>query len=136
MNATLEAMARALFRDWFVDFGPTRAKKAGALTPYLSPDLWALFPDRLDDEGKPEGWEVGDLERSRDSNPESWTARHAPETVAYVDLANTKLGNIDKIEHYDWADAKPRAAHLACGRHHRCTVRPGNGSFCFIGRMA
>lgn len=56
MNATLEAMARALFRDWFVDFGPTRAKMEGR-APYLSPDLWSLFPDRLDDEGKPERWE-------------------------------------------------------------------------------
>lgn len=56
MNATLEAMARALFRDWFVDFGPTRAKMAGR-PPYLSPDLWSLFPDRLDADGKPEGWE-------------------------------------------------------------------------------
>ena len=60
MNAKLEAMARALFRDWFVDFGPTRAKMAGD-APYLSPDLWSLFPDRLDDEGKPEGWEVRPL---------------------------------------------------------------------------
>lgn len=57
MNATLEAMARALFRDWFVDFGPTRAKMEGR-TPYFSPGLWSLFPDRLDAEGKPEGWEV------------------------------------------------------------------------------
>ncbi len=32
-----------------------------ARTPYLSPDLWSLFPDRLDDEGKPEGWELGTL---------------------------------------------------------------------------
>lgn len=55
MNATLEAMARALFRDWFVDFGPTRAKMAG-LAPYLSPALWDLFPARLDAEAKPEGW--------------------------------------------------------------------------------
>jgi len=63
MNATLAAMARALFRDWFVDFGPTRARMEGR-PPTLSPDLWPLFPDRLDDEGKPEGWEVfrlGDL---------------------------------------------------------------------------
>ncbi|GCD76406.1 type I DNA specificity S subunit [Acetobacter pasteurianus NBRC 3299] len=54
-NETLEAMARALFRDWFVDFGPTRAKMAGE-APYLAPELWELFPDRLDEEGKPEGW--------------------------------------------------------------------------------
>lgn len=60
MNATLEAMARALFRDWFVDFGPTRAKREGQ-PPYLSPDLWPLFPDRLDDEDKPEGWEVSTI---------------------------------------------------------------------------
>ena len=55
MCETLETMARALFRDWFVDFGPTRAKMAGT-APYLSEDLWSLFPDRLDDDGKPEGW--------------------------------------------------------------------------------
>ena len=56
-NETLEAMARALFRDWFVDFGPTRTKMAGE-APYLAPELWELFPDRLDDEGKPDGWET------------------------------------------------------------------------------
>jgi type I restriction enzyme S subunit len=56
-NETLEAMARDIFKDWFVDFGPTRAKMEG-LEPYLAADLWSLFPDRLDDEGKPEGWEI------------------------------------------------------------------------------
>ncbi|MGE4061641.1 MAG: restriction endonuclease subunit S [Sphingomonadales bacterium] len=56
MNETLEAMARAIFKDWFVDFGPTRAKMEGR-PPYLAPDLWSLFPDRLDDDGKPNGWE-------------------------------------------------------------------------------
>ena len=55
MNETLEAMARAIFQDWFVAFGATRAKMEGR-PPYLAPDLWALFPDRLDAEGKPEGW--------------------------------------------------------------------------------
>lgn len=55
MNEQLEALARAIFKDWFVDFGPTRAKmKSGA--PYLATDIWSLFPERLDDEGKPEGW--------------------------------------------------------------------------------
>ncbi|WP_052369149.1 restriction endonuclease subunit S [Serpentinimonas barnesii] len=59
-NQTLEAMARALFKDWFVDFGPVRAKMEGR-APYLPADLWQLFPDRLDDEGKPEGWEIQQL---------------------------------------------------------------------------
>ena len=64
MNQTLEAMARAIFQDWFVDFGPTRAKKEG-LDPYLPQDLWDLFPDNLVDSelGEiPEGWEVKPIE--------------------------------------------------------------------------
>jgi len=59
-NQTLEAMARALFKDWFVDFGPVRAKMEGR-EPYLPADLWQRFPDRLDDEGKPEAWEMQPL---------------------------------------------------------------------------
>lgn len=54
-NKTLEAMAHALFQDWFVDFGPIRAKMEGR-EPYLPTDIWQLFPDRLDAEGRPEGW--------------------------------------------------------------------------------
>jgi type I restriction enzyme, S subunit len=54
-NETLEAMARAIFKDWFVDFGPVRAKAEGR-APYLAPEIWSLFPNALDDEGKPEGW--------------------------------------------------------------------------------
>jgi type I restriction enzyme, S subunit len=60
-NQTLEAMARALFKDWFVDFGPVRAKMEGQ-KPYLPAGLWQLFPDRLDDEGKPEGWSLGKVD--------------------------------------------------------------------------
>ena len=64
-NQTLEAMARALFKDWFVDFGPVRAKME-ARDPYLPADLWQLFPDRLDDEGKPEGWSERPLDEIAD----------------------------------------------------------------------
>ena len=64
MTQTLEEMARAIFQDWFVDFGPVRAKLEGR-DPYLPPELWGLFPDRLVDSelGEiPEGWEVGVLD--------------------------------------------------------------------------
>lgn len=46
MNETLEAMALAVFKDWFVDFGPIRAKMEGR-KPYLAPEIWAQFPKRL-----------------------------------------------------------------------------------------
>lgn len=60
MNETLEAMARALFKSWFVDFGPVRAKAEGRDTgPPQS--LADLFPDSFEDSelGEiPRGWEV------------------------------------------------------------------------------
>ena len=60
MNVTLEAMARAIFKDWFVDFGPTRAKMEGR-APYLASEIWELFPERLDNDGKPEGWSLSTI---------------------------------------------------------------------------
>ena len=71
MNQTLEQMARAIFQDWFVDFGPVRAKLEGR-EPYLPPELWEQFPDRLVDSelGEvPEGWEVKALEQFVELNP-------------------------------------------------------------------
>jgi type I restriction enzyme S subunit len=55
INETLEATAQAIFRDWFVDFGPTHAKMNGR-SPYLTSDIWSLFPDKLDESGRPVGW--------------------------------------------------------------------------------
>lgn len=84
MNETLEAMARAIFRDWFVDFGPTRAKMEGR-DPYLAPDIWSLFPDRLDDEGKPEGWAAAPLVKLVQFNPTEQLVRGAE--APYLDMA-------------------------------------------------
>ncbi len=60
MNETLEAMARAIFKNWFADFGPVRAKMEGR-EPYLPSEIWVLFPDALDDEDRPVGWDRGIL---------------------------------------------------------------------------
>lgn len=61
MGETLEAMVRALFRSWFVDFDPVRAKAEGR-GPSLPQALADLFPDRFEDSelGEiPLGWELG-----------------------------------------------------------------------------
>ena len=63
MNETLEAMARALFKSWFVDFDPVRAKAEGR-DPGLPKPLADLFPDSFEDSelGEiPKGWAVGML---------------------------------------------------------------------------
>ena len=69
MDETLEEMARALFKSWFVDFEPVRAKmvgrwRRGESLPGLPAEHYDLFPDRLVDSelGEvPEGWEVKGL---------------------------------------------------------------------------
>lgn len=60
-NQTLESMARAIFNDWFINFGPVR-KKMSRTEPYLSAELWDLFPTELDNNGKPQGWEEKPLD--------------------------------------------------------------------------
>ena len=79
MNETLEAMAQALFEDWFVDFGPTRAKIEGR-DPYLAPEIWDLFPDKLDVDGKPEGWEVFRLNQIAEHHTEVLSPAATPDT--------------------------------------------------------
>jgi len=73
MNETLEAMAQAIFRDWFVDFGPTRRKQDGAIDPVKiiggvtqnaenAARLAALFPDAFGNNGLPQGWKTSGLD--------------------------------------------------------------------------
>lgn len=61
MNETLEAMARALFKSWFVDFDPVRAKMEGRQPEGMDAETAALFPNKLVESELgliPEGWEV------------------------------------------------------------------------------
>ena len=71
VNQTLEEIARAIFKDWFIDFGPTRAKMEGR-EPYLPAEVWDLFPDSLVDSELgpiPDGWELKALEEVVQLNP-------------------------------------------------------------------
>ncbi|MCG9885782.1 MAG: restriction endonuclease subunit S [Cyanobacteria bacterium] len=100
MNETLEAMARAIFKDWFVDFGPTRAKMLGRAA-YLPEHIWSLFPDAIDPEtGLPQGWgerEIGDFielldhkriplsKRDREKRPGEYPYYGATSIMDYID---------------------------------------------------
>jgi type I restriction enzyme S subunit len=81
MNETLEAIARALFKSWFVDFEPVRAKMAGRDTG-LPPQLAALFPDRLvaSELGEiPAGWEVYTVNELADHHTRTLAPQSSPE---------------------------------------------------------
>jgi type I restriction enzyme S subunit len=141
MSETLEAMARALFKSWFVDFEPVRAKmegrwRRGQSLPGLPAHLYDLFPDRLvpSELGEiPEGWEVVTLAHFAVLNPETWSKDKAPDQIEYVDLSNTKWGRIESTTRYPWENAPSRAQRiLRSGDTIVGTVRPANGSYTLV----
>ena len=69
-NETLEAMARALFQSWFVDFDPVRAKAEGRPTG-LPDEISALFPDSFEDS------EVGEI-------PRGWGVKPLSEVASFL----------------------------------------------------
>lgn len=76
MNETLEAMARAIFKEWFIDFGPVRAKAEGRRPFGMDVETAALFPDSFEESELgmiPKGWRVGKIKDivtlSRGSSP-------------------------------------------------------------------
>lgn len=111
MNETLEAMAKAIFHDWFVDFGPVRRKLAGETDPVaimggLTPDpvrateLAALFPGMLDEDDLPRGW----VERPLDQIAEflnglalqKFPAIHGEPSLPVIKIAELRNGLTDR----------------------------------------
>ena len=90
-NATLEAVAQAIFKEWFVDFGPVRAKMEGRQPEGMSREIADLFPDRLDDEGKPEGWEWAVLSDCCEINPKRVLQKN--KYASYLDMSNMPTTN-------------------------------------------
>ncbi|MDW9480464.1 restriction endonuclease subunit S [Sinorhizobium meliloti] len=97
MNETLEAMAQAIFRDWFVDFGPTRRKLEGATDPLTimgglvqdterAKTLADLFPAALADDGLPAGWRLGVASALVEFNPKEPLKKGTP--APYSDMSS------------------------------------------------
>ncbi|MHB1281825.1 MAG: restriction endonuclease subunit S [Acidithiobacillus sp.] len=103
---TLEAMAQAIFKSWFVDFDPVRAKMAGESPESickrlkLTPEILDLFPDRMVDSelGEiPEGWSVKQL-------ADFCTTQYGYTTSATDDTAGPKLLRVTDINKNPWID--------------------------------
>jgi len=141
MNERLEAMARAIFKSWFVDFEPVRAKmegrwRRGQSLPGLPAELYDLFSSSFEDSeiGEiPQGWQAATLETFASLNPESWSNKTRPAAIQYVDLSNVKRGRIEAVAAYGAIDAPSRAQRVLRPRDSIVgAVRPGNRSYAFI----
>lgn len=89
MNATLEQMARALFRSWFVDFDPVRAKAEGRQPAGMDAATAVLFPDGFEETelGEiPSGWEIRPLPAVLEINPPRRLAKG--QIAPYAERAN------------------------------------------------
>ena len=98
-NATLEAMAKALFKSWFVDFDPVRAKAEGRPTG-LPTDISDLFPNSFEDSelGEiPRGWEIKGLDEVADFLNGLALQKYPPEdglpTLPVIKIAQLKKGD-------------------------------------------
>lgn len=135
-NATLEAIAQALFKSWFVDFDPVRAKAEGREPEGMDAATAALFPCELEDSELgpiPKGWRVGTLEDVSDLNASKWTARKHPEIVKYIDLSGVNRNRIETFTEFEFDAAPSRARnHLREGDTIVGTVRPGNRAYAYI----
>lgn len=89
MNRTLEAIARALFKSWFIDFDPVRAKLDGRQPAGMDAETAALFPAEFEDSaiGKiPKGWKVVPLPEAIEVNPTRSLSKG--KNAPYLDMKN------------------------------------------------
>jgi len=102
MNATLEESARALFKSWFVDFDPVRAKMEGRQPEGIDAETAALFPDRLVESTLgliPEGWGVQTLGEISEKPQYGFTASASNEPVGPKFL---RIMDINKSPWIQW----------------------------------
>ena len=88
-NATLEAIAQALFKSWFVDFDPVRAKMQGRVPEGMDEATAALFPDALVESELglvPKGWRVAALADAFEINPKRTLKKGV--LSPYLDMAS------------------------------------------------
>jgi len=114
MNRTLEAIARATFKSWFVDFDPVHAKAEGREPVGMDPETAAIFPDSFQDSplGKiPQGWEVGCLGDIALHHRETIKPEAIESGMTYVALDDIPRGSITLSS---WKNAEGIASSKSC----------------------
>ena len=133
MNATLEAMARALFQSWFVDFDPVRAKLDGRQSVGLDPATAALFPEQFEHDEHdmlPVGWRRAAIADLCAINAWTLGKNDDLEILEYIEISEVSRGNIANIATYLRGEEPSRARRrLRHGDTVLSTVRPDRGSY-------
>lgn len=113
-NTTLEAIAQALFKSWFVDFDPVRAKMAGRAPEGMDEATAALFPDNFEDSelGEvPRGWDPGSLGQVAQVARRQVRPEEMDEDLHYVGLEHIPRRCLSLT---DWGVAEGLESAKAC----------------------
>jgi len=97
MNETLEVMARALFKSWFVDFDPVRAKAGGEQPWGMDAATAALFPDAFEDSDLgeiPQGWRAATIGDIADNRRDGANPDDLDRDTPYIGLEHMPRGSI------------------------------------------
>jgi type I restriction enzyme S subunit len=129
-------MARAIFKSWFVDFDPVRAKAEGREPEGMDAATAALFPCKFRDSelGEiPVGWKVKAIGDVSVSNHKSIGKDYAHPEIEYVDISSVDPGRITSTSVYSLAEAPSRAKRLVRdGDTIWSCVRPNRRSYAII----
>ena len=133
----LERLVRAIFRAWFVDFEPVRAKAVGASTfPSVPQPVFDALPTRFVDFAigpVPEGWDVGKLGDHCRINQRSVGAGEMSGVVEYVDISSVTVGRLTGLQRVPFSEAPSRARRrIGHGDTIWSCVRPNHRSHLFI----
>lgn len=135
MNQTLEEIARTIFKSWFVNFEPVRAKAEG-LDTGLPAEIAALFPDSFEESplGEiPQGWRVVRIDEVAGINELSITKEFQHICIEYVDISSVDNGRLLSTTPYELNQAPSRAKRLVRnGDTIWSCVRPNRKSFLYI----
>lgn len=125
MNETLEVMARALFKSWFVDFDPVRTKAEGRQPAGMDTETAALFPDSFEDTALgevPRGWRIAniadvvDIRRGASPRP---IQEFMGGTIPWLKIADATNANAPFI-------LKTKEYVTEAGARHSVAVKPGD----------
>ena len=135
MNQTLESMARAIFKSWFVDFDPVYAKMEGRDYP-LPPEIMDLFPDELEESELgliPKGWRVSELGEYVKVNNSNIGKDFQYDEINYIDISSVLEGKINSSQIVDIKSAPSRAKRVVNhGDIIWSCVRPNRRSFALL----
>jgi type I restriction enzyme S subunit len=128
INETLENIAKAVFKSWFIDFDPVRAKSNGKQPVGMSAEIASLFPDSFHTDSEhelPKGWKLVSIGSISNINSQTLKSSEPMEELKYIDISSVDRGDVKEVVVYQRGTEPSRARRkVKHGDTVISTVRP------------